>query len=337
MPDELPATTITGRRPDFSPINDRPLVEPIDPQAQDTLQWLIRASKYVDSWISDKWTKINQHHEKNMAAIDAELDKEIKDAGGLNTPMNLSTPAKTVTQEKNIIVKLYLTKQSKANEKSSSSKGLFNGNVIDRKSARSNTFVHANGYQVYVDQLRLANWANSLQAARLAQVYTEMARRLQLRGSALEAIASAQAKRAADDLNAARKQIRLKQYPAAPPGVSMENNLKESKAQKEHFKNGGTAFLFSWFYKKVRNRGDWDYKQRGGQYASFGNFNYGAVGTAAGISAAVLLRAAGAAQTVAGTSQAEFDKWWAAAPYGDDPVDQAWIKAGIDYAKSQGY
>ena len=59
--------------------------------------------------------------------------------------------------------------------------------------------------------------------------------------------------------------------------------------------------------------------------------------TAAGISEAVLLRAAGAAQSLAGTSQAEFDKWWGEAPYGDDPVDQVWIKAGIDYAKSKGY
>lgn len=44
-----------------------------------------------------------------------------------------------------------------------------------------------------------------------------------------------------------------------------------------------------------------------------------------------------AEQSFAGTSQAEFEKWWSEAPYGDDPVDQVWIKAGIDYAKSKGY
>ena len=54
-------------------------------------------------------------------------------------------------------------------------------------------------------------------------------------------------------------------------------------------------------------------------------------------SVAVLLRAAGAAQTAAGTSREEFDTWWSEAPYGDDPVDQVWIKAGIEYAKSKGY
>lgn len=181
------------------------------------------------------------------------------------------------------------------------------------------------------------NWANSLQAAKLAQIYTEMARRLMVTADRLGEIETGQAARAASELETAKEQIRREQYPAAPPGVSLASNLKESNEQRKYFKNGGAGFLFSWFYKKVRNRGDWDYKQRGGQFANFGNFNYGATGTAAGISEMVLLRAAGAAQTVAGTSQAAFDAWWADSPYGDDPVDQVWIKAGIDYAKSQGY
>ncbi|MGK7131806.1 polymorphic toxin type 44 domain-containing protein [Pseudomonas aeruginosa] len=51
----------------------------------------------------------------------------------------------------------------------------------------------------------------------------------------------------------------------------------------------------------------------------------------------ILLRAAGATQTLAGTSDKDFGAWWAGTPYGDDPVDQIWIKAGIDYAKSKGY
>ncbi|TJY51775.1 bacteriocin, partial [Pseudomonas aeruginosa] len=51
----------------------------------------------------------------------------------------------------------------------------------------------------------------------------------------------------------------------------------------------------------------------------------------------ILLRAAGATQTLAGTSDKDFGAWWAGTPYGDNPVDQIWIKAGIDYAKSKGY
>ncbi|MFP6361116.1 hypothetical protein VST45_09690, partial [Pseudomonas aeruginosa] len=42
----------------------------------------------------------------------------------------------------------------------------------------------------------------------------------------------------------------------------------------------------------------------------------------------ILLRAAGATQTLAGTSDKDFGAWWAGTPYGDDPVDQIWIKAG---------
>ncbi|MNM55704.1 hypothetical protein D3C81_668520 [compost metagenome] len=335
MPVELPMITITGRRPDFSPLTVP--AHPIDPETQSTLDWLISATNYVEGWMSQKWEEITQQYEKNMEAIDAELNSEIEGAGGKGSSMGLSTPKKLVTEEKNIVVKLYLTKQSSANEKSAAAKSLFNGNVLNPQSANGLTFARAKGYRVLVDQLRLANWANSLQAAKLAQVYTEMAQRLQVRAEALSSIEKAQATQTAIELEATNEQIRLKHYPSAPPGISLEQNLKESAAQKNYFKNGGTAFLFSWFYAKVRNRGDWDYKQRGREFASFGNFNYGAVGAAAGISEAVLLRAAGAAQTVAGTSQAEFDKWWADAPYGDDPIDQAWIKAGIDYAKSQGY
>ncbi|WP_306085276.1 hypothetical protein [Pseudomonas sp. v388] len=49
----------------------------------------------------------------------------------------------------------------------------------------------------------------------------------------------------------------------------------------------------------------------------------------------MLLRAAGAAQSRAGTSNVEFGFWWSAAPYGDDPGDQHWISKGIEYARSK--
>lgn len=276
-------------------------------------------------------------HEKNLSAIDTEIDSEIKKAGGLNISLDISTPNKTVSKEKNIVVKLYLTKAASAKEKTSTAKTLFAGDVLDSSSYRGSTFAKAQSGAVQVDQIRLANWANAYQAARLALIYTEMAQRLKQRADALTIIETAQITRAKDELKAANEKIGAGQYPLAPPGVSVESNMEESLTQREYFKNGGSAFLFSWFYKKVRNRGDWDYKQHAREYATFGNFNYGAAGTAAGITETVLLRAAGAAQTVAGTSQSEFDQWWSEAPYGDDPVDQAWIKAGIDYAKSKGY
>lgn len=119
----------------------------------------------------------------------------------------------------------------------------------------------------------------------------------------------------------------------SPPGVSIINNMMIAK-----FHHGSSALTYAWFYSQVRNRGPWDYKNIfGRQYANFGNFNYGAVGTAAGINKEILLRAAGWAQGKSGTREEENSVWYGASPYGDDPVDQGWIKAGIDYAIRSGF
>jgi hypothetical protein len=47
------------------------------------------------------------------------------------------------------------------------------------------------------------------------------------------------------------------------------------------------------FKSTVDDQGRWDYKRRGRQYENFGNFNYGAAGTAWGFSADTLKRQAG--------------------------------------------
>ena len=138
-------------------------------------------------------------------------------------------------------------------------------------------------------------------------------------------------------VEAAKELVRLGKFPGAPPGVSLDNNMQEALENDQFYPSRGSAHFYSWFYMKVRNGGPWDYKNGQPQYESFGNFHYGAVGTAAEIPEAVLLRAAGAAQMKAGTSEEKFGYFWGDAPYGDDPVDQVWIKAGIDYAKSKGY
>ncbi|KMV72044.1 hypothetical protein WB66_04945 [bacteria symbiont BFo1 of Frankliniella occidentalis] len=98
-----------------------------------------------------------------------------------------------------------------------------------------------------------------------------------------------------------------------------------------------TLRVYYWFYQKVRNHGPWDYKQQSYQLQNFGNFNFGATGTAAGIPADILLMGAGWAQSRAGTSQPNWGHWYSKPPYGDDPRDQFWIKQGIDYAKQHGF
>lgn len=109
--------------------------------------------------------------------------------------------------------------------------------------------------------------------------------------------------------------------PNIPPGVDMQKNIDEASNM--------SPFEF---YNAVRNGGKWDYKQMGRQYEDFGNYNFGAIGRAAGFCDEGLKRGAGAAQRAAGTSKSEWGTPWGSAPYGDDPNDQRWINEGsYDY------
>ncbi|WP_397450423.1 polymorphic toxin type 44 domain-containing protein [Pseudomonas sp. NA-150] len=124
--------------------------------------------------------------------------------------------------------------------------------------------------------------------------------------------------------------------PKVPPEAFVNSNMFIANHRKTVLKPG-SAFLYSWFYTQVKNRGPWDYKQISREYEAFGNYNYGATGTAAGIPRMILLRAAGAAQSLAGTSREDLGEWWGSAPYGDDYQDQYWIEQGIAHAKWHGY
>jgi RHS repeat-associated protein len=115
--------------------------------------------------------------------------------------------------------------------------------------------------------------------------------------------------------------------PAAPPGASVDENMKTASA----LVLLGGANVVPWYFL-VRNKGPWDYKQRGREYADFGNFNYGAAGTAAGLDEEILLRAAGVAQVRSGNTNPAWSQPWGSPPYGDDPIDGDFIRAGVAYA-----
>ena len=73
--------------------------------------------------------------------------------------------------------------------------------------------------------------------------------------------------------------------PLSGPGSQVvQNNMREAR-QHGTSKNMATASTYYWFYQKVRNHGPWDYKAYDPYWAAFGNFNFGAAGTAAGLSA----------------------------------------------------
>jgi RHS repeat-associated protein len=85
----------------------------------------------------------------------------------------------------------------------------------------------------------------------------------------------------------------------------------------------------NWFKNKVNTGNEWDYKKDCPDYADFGNFNYGATGTAMGIPDEILYRAAGAVQIITdfklilnGLKPIGQSGPFGAYPYGDDPNDQ---------------
>lgn len=122
--------------------------------------------------------------------------------------------------------------------------------------------------------------------------------------------------------------------PTSPEDVSVNHNMA---LVRQKFGRIAGPTDYHWFYQQVRNGGPWDFKQQSTSFENFGNFHYGAVGHAGGIPEEILLRAAGCAQMVAGTSPPEYGYCWWLPPYGDDDNDQYWIQQGIEYAKSKGY
>lgn len=124
--------------------------------------------------------------------------------------------------------------------------------------------------------------------------------------------------------------------PLIGPGPQIiRNNIAEARRH-SYGRNMAPPQTYLWFYQKVRNKGPWDYKQFNPYWAEFGNFNYGATGTAAGIPENILLMAAGSAQLRAKTSDPLWGYPWQNPPYSDDPKDQAAIKEGIAYAHQCG-
>lgn len=141
-----------------------------------------------------------------------------------------------------------------------------------------------------------------------------------------------------------------------PHDVDIEANIREAE-KRAIFNFPGTdasgiprmASTYYWFYERVKIGGPWDYKTRGLKYEDFGNFHYGAVGAAAGISEDVLLRMAGYVQVGVDNARRAKNKPAAPkrgkapsliealfgrggiAPFEDEEKDQYWISKGVHY------
>jgi uncharacterized protein RhaS with RHS repeats len=115
--------------------------------------------------------------------------------------------------------------------------------------------------------------------------------------------------------------------PPAPPGADININMQQAD----------DSWNPNWFYNQVRNKGPWDYKQQGRKYEDFGNFNFGATGSAFGLPDSVLHRGAGWANQKADPTRKGLGSPWGKYPYGDDPNDQEQIGKGINYCECMGY
>jgi len=120
------------------------------------------------------------------------------------------------------------------------------------------------------------------------------------------------------------------QTPLAPPGVSVDSNIRLTEIG---MLTNPEVTLAALVYA-MHTGGPWDYKNayHNSAYDAFGNFNYGAVGAAARIPVGLLQRFAGAYQYSQGSSPAgshPFD----GGSNGDNPTSQDEIAAGVAYFK----
>jgi hypothetical protein len=115
---------------------------------------------------------------------------------------------------------------------------------------------------------------------------------------------------------------------------ALQLNIDKIIASFEKMRNLPLAQRLMLLYKFTKNGSLLDFKQEGAQYQDYGNFVFGAVGSAMDIDDAILLRGAGWAQIKAGTSNEEWGTYYGLAPYGDDPHDQLMIQYGINYYRN---
>lgn len=132
--------------------------------------------------------------------------------------------------------------------------------------------------------------------------------------------------------------------PEAPGDVSLHHNMGEAEELGEPWRRPNSSPIAGLkaavgFRDRVKSGGPWDFKTRDPKYENFGNFHYGAAGSAFGFDSLTLQNEAGIAQQndprtkSAGRGLPGPHLWpeKGIPPYGDEPKDNDWIKKGIEY------
>ena len=125
--------------------------------------------------------------------------------------------------------------------------------------------------------------------------------------------------------------------PTHPPGVSVDDNIRWAEGPPPDTTNPDAlaaeyqGHVTQWFDRICCQNSQWNYKGGGqSQYDAFGNFNFGATGSAIGIPANVLLRGAGLVKWLK-LRPDKFGKPLGKFPYGNQPEKQKAIQDGIRY------
>jgi len=129
--------------------------------------------------------------------------------------------------------------------------------------------------------------------------------------------------------------------PVRPADADIDANIKRARQHRPQ----GPFFAYDdakWFRDMVKDDAPWDYKRLtpDSRYEDFGNFNYGATGSAVGFGLVTLLSEAGRVQTIPPGMKEKPKEWgypagriWGKGqyPYGDEPKDAKQIEAGRNY------
>jgi len=122
--------------------------------------------------------------------------------------------------------------------------------------------------------------------------------------------------------------------PVAPPGVSVDKNILRAEQLDIPWWKPVKLAKYELMLELFPTGHEMDYKKMGGKYRDFGNFNYGAFGSALGLSPYELHSGAGYQQFRDNNWETGYGIPGLVPPYGDNDTDYKQIDAGIRYYRA---
>jgi hypothetical protein len=122
--------------------------------------------------------------------------------------------------------------------------------------------------------------------------------------------------------------------PEAPPGVSINDNIRRGEGAIPHPGLATRAEAYGMMLDLFPSGHEMDYKKDDKKYRDFGNFNYGAFGSALGLTPYELHTGAGVQQLRDGTWSWKYGLPGVSGTMGDNSTDYGMIDEGIQYYRT---